>query len=86
MPRDRLAECVFYLRYGQAPAHANLSNIWYSKPKIAKMLGVSNLEVNRILKDELPQHLKPTLLTDNKKAVLTEEQVTFLTSIETMKK
>ena len=77
---------MFYLRYGQVPAHANLSNIWYSKPKIAKMLGVSNLEVNRILKDELSEHLKPTLLTDNKKTVLTEEQVTFLTSNETMKK
>ena len=57
VPRDRLAECVFYLRYGQAPAHANLSNIWQSKPKIAKMLGVSNHEINRILKDELSPSL-----------------------------
>ena len=57
VPRDRLAQCVFYLRYGQAPAHANLSNIWYSKPKIAKMLGVSNHEVNHILKEELSPSL-----------------------------
>ena len=57
VPRDRLAECVFYLRYGQAPAHANLSNIWHSKPKIAKMLGVSNHEINRILREELSPSL-----------------------------
>ena len=57
VPRDRLVECVKYLRYGQSPAHANLSNIWHSKPKIAKMLGVSNHEVNHILKEELSPSL-----------------------------
>ena len=45
VPRDRLAECVFYLRYGQAPAHANPSYIWHSKPKVAKMLGVSEVVI-----------------------------------------
>ena len=57
VPRDRLVECVFYLRYGQSPAHANLPNIWHSKPNIAKMLGVTTHEVNRILKDELSPSL-----------------------------
>ena len=57
VPRERLAQCVFYLRYGQVAAHAKLPNIWHSKPNIAKMLGVSNHEVNRILKDELSPSL-----------------------------
>ena len=86
VPRSRLVECVLYLRYGEITARTSSSHIWYSKPKISKILGVSTREVNRILNDEIPPYLKPSLLKEDKKSVLTEEQVAYLTSSETMQK
>ena len=86
VPRSRLVECVFYLRNGEVTDSASSSHIWYSKPKISKILGISTREVNRILKDEIPPHLKPSLLKDDKKSVLTDDQVAYLTSSETMQK
>ena len=42
--------------------------------------------MNRILKDEIPPHLTPSFLKEDKKSVLTGEQVAYLTSSETMQK
>ena len=53
VPRDKLRECVIYLRYGKLVSPSNKSNIWYAKQKIGRMLGIPITEVNRILKDEM---------------------------------
>ena len=84
VPRDKLRDCVVWLRYGCLAEPSPKLRIWHSKLAICRLLRISTTEVNRILKEEIPAHYIKSLLPTDKKARLNSEMLHSITSRESL--